>query len=177
MKIKLLLVTLLVTLLATLNLSAISVGEVPKNITLEGENGGNVADNSQWDSSSIKNNVYVVFYVDPDEKDTNEHFSQALKKKDYRKIGDFGSMAIINLAATWKPNFIIEKILQGKQEEFPNTIYVKDKNSIVVTEWKVADNASDILIFDKKGKLLFYKSGKMSDEDMSEAFKLIKENI
>ncbi|MDF1884006.1 transcriptional regulator [Sulfurimonas sp. SAG-AH-194-C21] len=168
---------LLVALLATLNLSAITVGEIPKTVTIEGENGGNITDNSAWSSSSIKGNVYVVFYVDPDEKDTNDHFSQALKKKDYRKIGAFGSMAIINLAATWKPNFIIESILKDKQEEFKKTIYVKDKNSVLVNEWEVADDASNILIFDKTGKLLFYKSGRMSDEDMTKAFSLIEANL
>lgn len=168
---------LLVALLSVLNLSAVTVGEIPKNVTIEGENGGNVVDDSAWNSSSIKENVYVLFYVDPDEKDVNEHFSQALKKKDYRKKGAFGSMAIINLAATWKPNFIIEGILKNKQEEFPDTIYVKDKNSVLVNEWEVADNASNILVFDKTGRLLFYKSGKMSDEDISQAFKLIEENI
>ncbi len=168
---------LLVALLATLNLSAITVGEIPKNITIEGQNGGNVTDDSIWSSSSIKDNVYVLFYVDPDEKDTNEHFIQALKKKDYRSVGAFCSMAIINLAATWKPNFIIESILKSKQEEFPKTIYVKDKNSILVNEWEVGDNAANVLVFDKKGKLLFYKSGKMSDEDMAEAFSLIEANL
>lgn len=168
---------LLVALLATLNLSAITVGQIPKNITIEGENGGNVADNSAWNSSSIKDKVYVLFYVDPDEKDTNEHFTQALKKKDYRSVGDFGSIAIVNLAATWKPNFIIESLLKSKQEEFPKTIYVKDKNSVLVNEWNIANDAANVLVFDKQGKLLFYKSGKMSTEDTAEAFSLIEANL
>jgi len=168
---------LLVALLATLNLSAVTVGETPKTITIEGENGGNVADDSAWSSQSIKDNVYVLFYVDPDEKDTNGHFTQALKKKDYRSVGTFGSMAIINLAATWKPNFIIESILKSKQEEFPKTIYVKDKKSVLVNEWELGDDAANVLVFDKAGKLLFYKSGKMSDDDMAEAFSLIEANL
>lgn len=168
---------LLVALFATLNLSAITVGEIPKNIIIEGENGGNVADNSAWSSSNIKDNVYVLFYVYPDEKDTNEHFTQALKKKDYRNVGAFGSIAIVNLAATWKPNFIIESILKSKQEAFPKTIYVKDKQSVLVHEWELGDNAANVLVFDKTGKLLFYKSGKMSDEDMAEAFQLIEANL
>lgn len=173
MKLKL----LMLALLTTLNLEAINVGEIPKNVIIEADNGGLVEDGSAWNSSIIKDKVYVVFYVDPDEKDVNEHFSQALKKKDYRSKGAFGSMAIINLAATWKPNFIIEKILKGKQKEFPKTLYVKDKNSVLVKEWNLADDASDILIFDKRGKLLFSKSGAMSEDDMKKAFNLIEENL
>jgi len=168
---------ILLALLVTLNLSALTLGEVPKNITIEGENGGLVEDGSMWNSSMIKDKVYMMFYVDPDEKDTNSHYSAALKEKDYSKRGDFSSIAIINLAATWKPNFVIESILKSKQEEFPNTLYVKDKSSVLVHEWEVADDASNIIIFSKDGRVLFYKSGAMSEEDMQKSFKIIEENI
>ena len=167
----------LLPLLLTLNLSALTIGETPKNIEINGENGGLVEDGSLWSSSTIKENVFVMFYVDPDEKDVNEHYSQALKKLKKEKGLDFQSIAIINLAATWKPNFIIEKILKAKQEEFPNTIYVKDKQSVLVKEWEIADDASNILLFNKEGKLLFYKSGKMQEDDIAKSFQIIEENI
>jgi predicted transcriptional regulator len=172
MKIK----TALLTLLLTLNLTALTVGETPKTVEISTANGGLVEDGSLWSSTTIKDKVFVMFYVDPDEKDVNEHYSQALKKAKDAKELDFQSIAIINLAATWKPNFIIEKILKNKQEEFPNTIYVKDKKSVLVKEWGVADNASNILIFSKDGRLLFYKSGKMNDEDIEKSFAIIKEH-
>ncbi|MFT7003986.1 MAG: putative transcriptional regulator [Sulfurimonas sp.] len=172
MKIK----TIILASLLTLNLSAITIGEIPKNITIDGENGGLVLDGGIWDSSSIKDKVFVMFYVDPDEKDTNSHFSDVLKEKEYDK-SKFGSIAIVNLAATWKPNFIIESLLKDKQEKFPRTIYVKDKNSLVVNEWKVKDNASNIILFSKSGEVLFYKSGAMSDEDIQKATSLIESNL
>jgi len=172
MKIKL----LLVALLATLNLNAALLGQAPKTTIISGENGGYVEDGRAWSSSSIKDKVYVMFYVDPDEKDVNEHYSQALKVEKEAKRLQFQSIAVINLAATWKPNFVIEKILKSKQKEFPDTIYVKDKNSVLVKAWDIADDSSDILIFDKTGKLLFYKAGKMSNEDIKKSFKIIKEN-
>jgi len=174
MKLKLLLTALLTAL--SLNATVI-VGEHPKTITIEGENGGLVLDGAPWNSNTIKDSVFVMFYVDPDEKSVNEHFSAALKAKEYRKKGKFNSIAIVNLAATWKPNFVIEKILKSKQEEFPDTIYVKDKASVLVKGWGLGDDASNILIFDKSGKLLFYKSGKMQEEDMTKAFSLIEANL
>ena len=172
MKLKL----LLATLFATLNLSAITLGEKPKEVVIEGDNGGLVKGGA-WNSSMLKEKVYVLFYVDPDEKDVNEAFSQALKKQEYRKKGDFGSIAIVNMAATWKPNFAIEAILKGKQKEFPKTIYVKDKNKILVKEWNLGDDASNIVIFSKDGTVLFYKSGKMNAKDTKKAFGLIEENL
>ena len=173
MKIKI----LALALLAAINLYAINVNEKPKEVTISGENGGLVKDGKAWSSNMLKDKVYVVFYVDPDEKDVNEEFSQALKAKDYRSRGDFGSMAIINMAATWKPNFAINVILKGKQKEFPKTIYVKDKNKVLVKEWGLGDDASNILIFSKDGTLLFYKSGKMSEKDTQKAFDIIEANL
>ena len=168
----------MVALLATINLWAVNIGEKPKEVTISGENGSLVSEgNKAWNSSMLKDKVYVMFYVDPDEKDLNEHFTQALKKKEYGKKGAYGSIAIVNLAATWKPNFVIESILKSKQKEFPDTVYVKDKNKVLVKEWELGDDTSNILIFDKNGKVLFYKSGKMSEDDMNKAFTLIEENI
>jgi len=168
--------SLFLALLVTLNLSALEIGKKPKEITIEGENGGLVADDSAWNSSSIKDKVYVMFYVDPDEKDTNNPFSAALKAKEFDRT-KFGSLGVINLAATWKPDFIIEKLLKSKQEEFPHTIYVKDKNSVVVKEWKIEDDASNILIFSKDAKLLFYKSGAMSEDEIQTALKIVEDNL
>ena len=154
----------------------LEVGQKPKEVTIGGDNGGYVKDNSPWNSSMIKDKVYVMFYVDPDEKDKNEHFAQELKKKHYDR-NRYGSIAMINLAATWKPNFVIEKILASKQKEFKDTIYVKDKASVLVKEWGVADDESDIIIFDKNGIVIFYKAGKMTPEDMQQAYKAIEDNL
>ena len=55
------------SLIVALAASAITVGQKPKSITLKGEDGGKV-DGTPWDSDSIKDKVYVLFYVDPDEK-------------------------------------------------------------------------------------------------------------
>ena len=168
--------TILLASLLTLNLSALTLGEVPKAVTISDDNGGLVKDSSAWNSSSVKNKVFVMFYVDPDEKDLNNEFSAALKAKKYDRA-KYGSLAIINLAATWKPNFVIESILKSKQEEFPDTIYVKDKNSVLVNEWQITDNNSDIIIFSKDGKVIFYKDGKMEASDIQTALKLIEENL
>ena len=167
---------LLISTIMTLSLSALTIGEVPKEASISGEDGGMVVDGSLWSSSTIKDKVTVMFYVDPDEKDVNEHYSQALKVEKEAKRLSFQSIAVINLAATWKPNFVIESILKDKQEEFPNTIYVKDKNSVLVNEWEIADDSSNILIFSRDGRVLFYKAGAMSEEEIQKTFKIIKEN-
>lgn len=160
----------------TINVWAVTINDTPKNVVIDAENGGLASDGTAWNSSIIKDKVYVMFYIDPDEKDTNEHFSKKLNEKNYDKT-NYGEIAIVNLAATWKPNVVIESLLKSKQEEFPDTIYVKDKKSVLVKEWGLEDDASNILIFSKDSKLLFYKSGKISQDEMQKAFSIIEENL
>ena len=160
----------------SLNLLAVDIGQVPKEVVLSGDNGGLAKDGSAWSSSSIKDKINVLAYVDPDEKDVNSLFFNILDSKDFNSTL-VGRIAIVNLAATWKPNYVIEKILESKQKETPSTVYVKDKKSILVKEWNLADNASNILIFSKKGELLFYKSGKLSIDEIDRAIRLIENSL
>ncbi len=162
-------------LLSTLATFAINVGEVPVEINIENENGGRI-DGTAWNSSMLKDKIYVIFYVDPDKKDTNNGLSEALKSKNY-DLSKYGSVAIINLAATWLPNFAIESKLAEKQKLYPDTIYVKDKKSILVKEWELEDDNSDILLFDKDGKLLYSFAGKLDDTEIKKVLDLIEGHI
>ncbi len=168
---------LLLLALLPLSLFALTLHQTPPHVVIKGEDGGLVKGDKGWDSSSLHGNVFVLFYVDPDKKDTNEHYIQALKKFKKQNNLHFQSVAIINLAATWKPNFVIEKILASKQKEFPKTIYVKDKHSVLVKKWGIADNNADVIIVGKDGKVLFYKAGAMSAQDIKKSFQIIKDNL
>lgn len=154
---------------------AIDIGKIPQSVTISGENGGFLSGEA-WNSSMLKDKVHVVFYVDPDEKDTNEPFADALKASKPDK-NNFASVAIINLAATWKPNMIIEAVLKSKQKKFPDTIYVKDRNKVLVKEWGLADDSSDILVFDKDGKLLYSKAGKLDKAEIEKVINLVKSHL
>ncbi len=158
-------------LISTISIFAINVGEIPKEVTLSGKNGG-LVNGSKWDSAMLKGKVYVLFYVDPDKKGANDKFIEELHQKNYDP-NKYGSVAIINLKATWLPNFAIEKKLKTKQKEFPNTIYVKDKTKHLVKEWQLADDNANVLIFDKEGRVIYKHEGSMNKNDMKKAFDVI----
>ncbi len=164
-------------ILMAIALTQISVysAETLKQIDLSGDKGARV-DGSAWSSSEIKGKVYVLFYVDPDEKDLNEHVSQALKKANFPK-DKYGSIAVINMAATWKPNWVLDSVLEGKQEEYPDTIYVRDLEKHLVKEWGLKDESSNIVLFNKEGQAIYKILGKASDEQRDELLKLIKNNL
>ena len=162
-------------LLTTLSSFALTLGEVPQEVTLSGENGG-LVNNEAWSSTTIKDKVYVLFYVDPDKKKDNKLFIDTLHTKNYDG-SKYASIAIINVNATWLPNFAIEKMLKEKQKEFPNTIYVKDKTKYLVKEWGLEDNNSNVVIFNQNGEVIFLHRGEMNGEMVDRATQLIENLI
>jgi len=155
--------------------AGLEMGQVPKEVELKGDLGGRL-DGSPWSSKELKGKVYVIFYVDPDEKDLNNETSEALDKEKF-PLDKFQSYGLINMDATWLPNFAISLALEEKQERYPKTIYVRDYDKILVKEWGISDDNSDILAFDKEGKLIFRKDGKLNAEDIQKLLQVIRANI
>jgi len=154
---------------------AIELGEIPPNIELKEKLGGRL-DGAPWSSTELQGKVYVLFYVDPDEKDTNNEASDALDREKFPSE-KFQSVGIINMAATWLPNFAISSALKDKQKRYPKTIYVRDYKKVLVNAWKIADDSSNVLAFDKKGKLIFRKDGKLTAEEIQTLLKVIRDHL
>jgi YtfJ family uncharacterized protein len=154
---------------------AIEIGEVPSKVELKDKLGGRL-DGKPWSSEELQGKVNVIFYVDPDEKDTNNPASDALNKENF-PAEKFQSYGIINMAASWLPNFAISSALKEKQEKYPRTIYVRDYKKILVQAWKISDDSSNVLAFDKKGKLIFRKDGKLSPEDIQKLIKAVRDHL
>lgn len=168
-------IPVLAVLLATPAARAIEMGEIPPKVELRDKLGGRL-DGRPWSSEELQGKVHVLFYVDPDEKDTNNEASEALDKEKFP--GDkFLSVAVINMAATWLPNIAISSALKEKQKRYPRTIYVRDYKKVLVRSWKIADNSSDVLAFDKKGRLIFRKDGKLTPEEIQSLIKAIRDHL
>ena len=154
---------------------AIEMGETPPTVELREKLGGRL-DGKPWSSEELRGKVHVLFYVDPDEKDTNNDASEALDKE--KLPGDkYQSVGIINMAATWLPNFAISSSLKDKQKRYPRTIYVRDDKKVLVNVWKIADDSSNVLAFDKQGKLIFRKDGKLTTDEIQRLIKAIRDHL
>ncbi|MDR3554823.1 MAG: YtfJ family protein [Syntrophobacteraceae bacterium] len=154
---------------------ALEPGQAPPRVELKGKLGGRLNE-KPWSSSELKGKVSVVFYVDPDVKDLNNPASEALKKAHFPRA-KYQSYGIINMASTWMPNFSISAALSQKQKSYPDTIYIRDYKRVLVTTWKIADNSSDVLAFDKNGKLIFEKNGKLSEAEVAKLVKAVSDNL
>ena len=56
-------------------------------------------------------------------------------------------------------------------------MYVRDYKKVLVHEWKVADDSSNVLAFDRDGKTIFRKDGKLAAEDIQQHIRVIKEKL
>jgi len=154
---------------------AIEIGEIPPKVELK-ENLGGRLNGTPWSSAELQGKVYVLFYVDPDEKDTNNEASEALDREKFPS-DKVQSVGIINMAATWLPNFAISSALKDKQKRYPDTIYVRDYKKVLVNTWKITDDNSNVFAFDKKGKLIFRKDGKLTTEEIQMLIKVIRDHL
>lgn len=159
----------------TLSSFGLTVGEEAPTVELSGKIGG-LVDGTSFSTTNMIGKLAAVFYVDPDEKKVNMEFENRLKElafsRDY-----YQPYAIINVAASKLPGFLVAKALKGKQKKFPDTIYVKDNKKVFIEFWSLTDNSYDVAIIDSKGVVLFAKSGKLSKDEMDSAIKIIQEQI
>ena len=154
---------------------AMEFGEPPPKVELKEKLGGRL-DAKLWSSDELQGKVSVVFYVSPDEKDTNNPASEALDKEKF-PADRFVSYGIINMAASMLPNFVINSFLKEKQERYPRTIYVRDYNKVLVHAWGIADHSSNVMVFDKKGTVIFRKDGKLTAEEIQKLVKTVRDNL
>ncbi|MCF7823298.1 MAG: YtfJ family protein [Candidatus Marinimicrobia bacterium] len=162
-------------LLSSSLFAGLPLGANAPRLDLSGDAGGRV-DDTAWSSTELVGKVWVVVHADPDESEMNNAATEALKAKDY-DLDYYGSVALINMAATWKPNFAINLILAGKQEDYPSTVYVRDNDNKVGKVWGLADDSNNIVVFDPTGKVIFSVDGKLSAANIEEMIMLIDDEI
>ena len=157
-------------------LAELPIGEIPPKVVLKGDLGGRI-DGRQWSSEElVSEKVIVLFYVDPDESELNNHVSDALKAENYPKE-KYGSIGMANMAATWLPNFAINMKLKSKQEKHKETVYVKDLDKTLVKKWELSDDNSDVIVFGRDGRVLYSVDGKFSDAQVKEIVKVVWDNL
>lgn len=155
--------------------NSLQPGQVPPEVRLEGKTGGRV-DGSPFSTRILRGKIWYMVYVDPDKRDYNEYLNQELKKRQYPDAY-FGSVAVVNMAATWIPNFLLEKMLQEKQEEYPRTIYVLDYEKVFVKSWGLKDDNYNILVFDAEGRLQYWGWGDLSRDQADRVLRLIDQLV
>lgn len=125
----------------------------------------------------FKGKVLYIGYVDPDEKDTNNHVEDTLKKEvdsgglDKTRYEGFG---IANLKATSLPNFIIKALIKSKQEK-TGAVVLLDYDYTILNLWGLRNDSSEIVVLDKDRICRYKHSGRLPPEDLAKMMRIIKE--
>ena len=158
-----------------ISFGAVEVGKIIPQLTLKDVEGGKVT-GEPWSSDELRGKVFSIFYVDPEERAKNEALEAAYKVENFpQKL--HGSVAIINMAAAWYPNNMIESLLKKKQENFPFTTFVKDVNRKLVKEWGLADDGVNVVVVDETGKVIFLSKKPVPEAEFGSLFKLVRTTL
>ena len=129
------------------------------------------------DHPQFKGKVLYIAYVDPDEKDTNNHVEDALKKErdsgglDKTRYEGFG---IVNLKASMMPNFLIKSAIKSKQEK-TGAIILLDYDYTILNQWGLKNDSSDVVVLDKERICRYVYNGKLPPEELVKMIQIIKE--
>ena len=132
------------------------------------------ADGKSFTMESWANKVLVVNYVDPDESDLNEHFTDALKKaKDEGLLSPekYKGIGIADCAATWKPNFAIRAIAGRKAEKYKSTILF-DVDASLRNAWGLEKDTANVIILDKNRICRAILRGRVPDDQVASLVQL-----
>ncbi|MDA8125878.1 MAG: hypothetical protein M0009_11910 [Deltaproteobacteria bacterium] len=129
------------------------------------------------DHPQFKGKVLYIAYVDPDEKDTNNHVEDVLKKEkeagalDKARYEGFG---IVNLKASALPNFLIKSSIKSKQEK-TGAIILLDYDFAILNLWGVKNDSSDVVVLDKDRVCRYVYNGKLPQDEVAKLVRTIKE--
>jgi len=129
------------------------------------------------EDSDFRGKVLSIFYVDPDEKDMNEHVSEALKKAADDKVLDrtyYKGFGITNLKASWKPNFVIKAIVKSKQKKY-DTVILLDYDYTILNLWGLQNDSSNLVVLDKNRVCRYVYKGRIPEVEIPTIIRIIKD--
>jgi predicted transcriptional regulator len=167
---------ILLTLVSTITVSLaaeLKVGDKAADFRLKDSTGREYS----FEDPRFKGKVLYIAYVDPDERDTNNHVEDALKMEvdsgalDKTRYEGFG---FANLKATNLPNFLIKTFIKSKQEK-TGAVVLLDYDYTILNLWGLKNDSSEIVVLDKERICRFKYSGKLPPEQLAKMIQIIKE--
>ncbi|MBW2630515.1 MAG: hypothetical protein JRC90_01915 [Deltaproteobacteria bacterium] len=127
------------------------------------------ADGKVYTMQSWAGKVLLVNYNDPDEKDMNEHFTEAMKKaKDdgLLKNATYKGIGIADCKASWKPDFLIKSFGAAKAEKY-KTVILFDYDASLRNAWGLKTNSANAILLDKDGVCRAIVRGRVPDDQVA----------
>ena len=136
-----------------------------------------------WKSSETRGRVRTIYHlagrigID----NVNRAFIEALiAAKLPEKLPDspYKTVTILNLSDTlWGTHGIATGQFEDSQRYFPYALHVADEQGVAREAWDLEPKQSAVIILDKDSKVLFFKEGKLTPEEIRTAVGLIKSRL
>lgn len=137
----------------------------------------------KWESSELTGRIRTIYHLAArtGADEINKAYIDALvaaNLPEYLPDSPYKTTTILNTDdAFWGTAGIGSGRLESSQKEFPYAYYVNDEKGLVREAWGLEKKSSAVIILDKSGKVLFFKDGEMSDEDIKSAISIIKAKL
>ncbi len=135
------------------------------------------ADGKEFSMASWAGKVLLINYVDPDESDLNEHFTDAMKKaKDQGLLKDetYKGIGIADCKSSWKPDALIRSIAGAKAKKY-NTVILFDYDATLRTAWGLQADTANAILLDKNRVVKAIVRGRVPDDQVQKIVQLAVE--
>jgi uncharacterized protein len=173
------LVFCLVTSLAA-NASAIATGNALPALTVSSKGEVRLADGKfswqPWTSTNLNGQVYVIQYLAARQSTStmNEQFADALTARAFP--GDkYAYITLVNMDdAMWGTSGFVPGKLEETKKQHPDHVLVADAKGDGRKTWDLNKESSAIIVLDKAGKVVFFKDGALTKDEIDSTLKLIE---
>ncbi|HSV97535.1 MAG TPA: YtfJ family protein [Spirochaetota bacterium] len=128
---------------------AANVGDTVSNVTVRD------ASNNPAQIPDLGVKVLTIFYSDADAADIADPVSDALKARKFPEV-QYRGQGIANLKDSKAPNFIIRRVIKGKEQKY-NTKILTDPEHSLKNAWGLAscNDASAVIVIGKDRKIKY----------------------
>ena len=79
--------------------------------------------------------------------------------------------------ALWGTAGIASGQLEDSQKDTAYAYYVLDEKGVALQTWQLKKKGSAVIVLDRDGTVLYFKDGKLSDNDIASAVAIIKDKL
>lgn len=144
---------------------------------------GTDIDYRPWSSSELTGRIRTVYHLAAriGMDDINAHYIDAIIAGDLDEDlpdSPYQTVTILNTDdALWGTSGLAKSRMEDSQKTYPYAGYVIDDEGRALEAWGLQPKNSAVIIIDADGKVLWFKEGKLTDAEVTEAVGLIKEKL
>lgn len=136
-----------------------------------------------WSTDELKGKIRTVYHLASRlgmDNINKDYIDGIIAAKLDEKLPDslYKTTTVLNLNdALWGTSSLAHSRMESSQKEFAYAEYVMDANGDLAAAWGLEPKNSAIIVVDADGKVLWFKEGKLTPEDIDEAVTLIKTKV